>query len=141
MSQITKKTAPTISVIFLLIILLCLILRVKGQTSRDRHLLVRNKRYAQETIEFLKQFSLQASNKALDLIKLIPITKILLVGGAVLSILFMFIRLVIVLGPIIILGALTRESNSANDFFSLLLEFYNRLLSAVDDQSAVITES
>ena len=64
----------------------------------------------------------------------IPFTKILLAGGALLGILFMFIRLLIVLGPIIILGAMTRESTDATDLLKMLIEFYNQVIVALDDQ-------
>lgn len=62
-----------------------------------------------------------------------PITRILLTGGAILSLMLVFIRLVIVLGPILLLGALARESTDASDFLRMMIEFYNQVVLALDD--------
>lgn len=83
----------------------------------------------------IKQASRQSASFVSDLVVSIPFTKILLTGGALLSLLFIFLRLLIVLGPILILGALTRESTDATDILKMLVEFYNQVIVALDDQA------
>lgn len=64
----------------------------------------------------------------------IPFTKILMTGGALLGLFFVFIRILVVIGPILLLGALTRESTDATDLLKMLIEFYNQVIVALDDQ-------
>lgn len=64
----------------------------------------------------------------------IPFTKILMTAGALLGLLFVFMRILIVIGPILLLGALTRESTDATDLLKMLVEFYNQVIVALDDQ-------
>lgn len=85
-------------------------------------------------IAVLKQASYQGANYARDLATSLPLTKILLAGGALLSLFLIFIRLIIVLGPILVLGAMTRESTDTTDLLRMLLEFYNQVVMALDAQ-------
>lgn len=82
----------------------------------------------------LKQASRQSYNYLMNFVDALPLTKMLLTSGAFLGLFFMLIRLVIVLGPIIFLGALTRESSEVSDYLKLLIEFYNHIVLAIDDQ-------
>lgn len=82
----------------------------------------------------LKVASRQGKNYVADLLETIPFKKIILSGGALLSLFFIFVRLLVVLGPILILGALTRESTDATDLMKILIEFYNQVIVALDDQ-------
>lgn len=54
--------------------------------------------------------------------------------GALLGLFLVFIRILIVIGPILLLGALTRESTDAKDLLRMLIEFYNQVIVALDDQ-------
>lgn len=83
----------------------------------------------------LKTASQRSFTYAGDLLTALPVGKIFLAGGALLSLLFIFVRLLIVLGPIILLGALTRESTDASDLLRMLIEFYNQVVIALDEQS------
>lgn len=83
----------------------------------------------------LKKVSFQGIQQASGLLVSVPFGKILLAGGALLSLFFIFIRLIIVLSPIFLLGALTRESTDFVDLFEMLIEFYNRVVMALDDQA------
>lgn len=82
----------------------------------------------------IKRASVRGVNLFTGMLASIPITKIMLAGGALLSLFFIFIRLLIVLGPILILGAMTRESTDTTDFLRILIEFYNQVLVALDEQ-------
>lgn len=81
-----------------------------------------------------KQASVRGAGLARDLAVSIPFTKILLAGGAVLSLLFFFARLLVVLGPILLLGALTRESTDTRDAFRMVLEFFDQVIIALAEQ-------
>lgn len=84
----------------------------------------------------LKQTSRQGVGLFKKFAASIPFTKVLLSGGAILSLFFIFIRMLIVIGPILILGAMTRESTDATDFLKMLIEFYNQIVVALDDQAS-----
>lgn len=88
----------------------------------------------QNILQSVKKSSRQSFNYLSELIVSIPFTKILLASGALLSLFFVFIRLLIVLGPILILGAMTRESTNATDIIRMLIEFYNQVIVALDEQ-------
>lgn len=82
----------------------------------------------------LKQASRQGASYLSDLAISIPFGKIAVGGGALLGIFFLFLRLLIVMGPILILGALTRESQDATDLIRMLIDFYNQLIVSLDEQ-------
>lgn len=84
----------------------------------------------------LKQTSRQGASYVSELVASIPFGKIALASGALLSIFFLFIRLIVVLGPILILGAMTRESTDATDLLRMLIEFYNQVIVSLDEQMA-----
>ena len=84
----------------------------------------------------LKQTSRQGASYASDLLASIPFGKVALASGALLSIFFLFIRLIVVLGPILILGAMTRESTDATDLMRMLIEFFNQVIVSLDEQMA-----
>lgn len=81
-----------------------------------------------------KQTSIQGASFLRRSVSSIPIGKIVLIGGALLSLFFIFLRLLVVLGPILILGAMTRESTDATDVLRMLIEFYNQVIVALDEQ-------
>lgn len=83
----------------------------------------------------LRKSSFQGVQQASSLLVSLPFGKILLAGGALLSLLFIFLRLVVVLSPIFLLGALTRESTDFVDLLEMVIEFYNRIVIALDDQA------
>lgn len=85
------------------------------------------KQTIQQRISLAKKLSLPFS---------LPLTKILLSGGAILSLLFIFMRMLIVIGPILLLGAMTRESTDATDLLKILIEFYNQVVVALDNQNS-----
>ena len=88
----------------------------------------------QNLLASFKKTSRQGLSVASNLLSYIPFGRILLAGGALLSLFFIFLRLLVVLGPILLLGALTRESTNATDLFRLLIEFYNEVIMALDQQ-------
>ena len=69
-----------------------------------------------------------------DFLASVSFTKIAIAAGALLSIFLLFVRLLVVLGPILILGAMTRESTESTDLIRMLIEFYNQIIVALDEQ-------
>lgn len=84
----------------------------------------------------LRRASSRGLSFASNLLVSIPFTKILVAGGALLSLFFIFVRLIVVLGPILLLGAMTRESTDASDLLKMLIEFYNQIILALDEQTS-----
>lgn len=85
-------------------------------------------------LAILRQTSRQSIGYITNLAEAIPFTKVLLAGGALLSLFFIFVRLLVVLGPIILFGTLTRESTDVSDYLKLLIEFYNQIVQTLDEQ-------
>lgn len=81
-----------------------------------------------------KEASFHGVKQARGLLVSLPLGKILLAGGALLSLFFIFLRIIIVFSPIFLLAALTRESTDVGDIIGMLIEFYNRIVIALDDQ-------
>lgn len=67
------------------------------------------------------------------LVSHLPSKKILITSGALMSLFFIFVRLIIVMAPILLLGALTRESTDASDILQMLFDFYNQIIVALED--------
>lgn len=84
----------------------------------------------------LRRASSRGLSFASNLLVSIPFTKVLVAGGALLSLFFIFVRLIVVLGPILLLGAMTRESTDASDLLKMLIEFYNQIILALDEQTS-----
>lgn len=84
-----------------------------------------------------KQASRQGASFLGDMAASIPFGKIALGGGALLGLFLLFLRLLIVLGPILILGAMTRESTDATDLLRMLIEFYNQIILSLEEQSPI----
>lgn len=83
----------------------------------------------------IKKSSARGLNYLTNMLVSIPFTKIIMAGGALLSLFFIFVRLIIVLGPIMILGAMTRDGTTdASDLLKMLIEFYNQIVVALDEQ-------
>lgn len=85
----------------------------------------------------LRRTSRQGVNIISDLAVSIPFSKILLSGAAILSLLLIFLRVLIVLGPILLLGTLARESTDATDFLKMMIEFYNQVVAELENQANV----
>lgn len=83
----------------------------------------------------IKKTSRQSLGFLSNLFVSIPFGKMLLAGGALLSLFFLFVRLIIVLAPILILGAMARESTDATDLIKMLIDFYNQVVIALDEQN------
>lgn len=88
----------------------------------------------------IQQTSKQSLSYITNLAASIPFAKLILTGGALLSFFFVFIRFLIVLGPIILMGTLTRESSEATDFLKSLIEFYNQIVLTLEDQTRLSSE-
>lgn len=71
----------------------------------------------------------------------IPFAKIVMSGAALLSLFFIFVRLIVVLGPILLLGAMARESTDASDLLRLLIDFYNQIIQALDEPSSQLNRT
>lgn len=82
----------------------------------------------------IKKASARGVGYASNMLLSIPFTKMLMVGGALLSLFFIFLRLIIVLGPIMLLAMASRESTDASDLLKILIEFYNQIVLALDEQ-------
>lgn len=91
-----------------------------------------------EILSTIKEASVGGVSQASTWVRSLPFGKIFMTGGALLSLFFIFVRLVIVLGPILILGALTRESTDTGDFLRMLLEFYGQIIEAADPPSGQV---
>lgn len=116
------------------IVIIILILRIESQQSQaDAAELAKSGQF-HNIFSSLKQASHQGVNYVSDLVVSIPFGKIVLAGGALLSLFFIFVRLLVVLGPILLLGALTRDSTDATDLLRMLIEFYNQVIVALDEQ-------
>lgn len=89
----------------------------------------------------LKQTSRQGASFLTDLIASIPFGKIALASGALLSLILIFFRLLVVLGPILILGAMTRESTDTTDLIRTMIEFYKQVIVALNEQIAQSDQS
>lgn len=85
----------------------------------------------------------RASSKGVDILGSLfhsfPFGRVALAGGALLSLLFLFVRLLIVMGPILILGSLTRDSTEPTDLLRMLIEFYNQMIVALEEQGQIGT--
>lgn len=95
------------------------------------------KQHAASLFGLVKKTSRQGIDLAANLLASVPFGTVAVAAGALLGLFFLFLRLLIVLGPILVLGALTRESSSGGylDFLSMLLEFYNQLIESLDNQT------
>lgn len=81
----------------------------------------------------LKRASARSLSSLSSLLVSIPFTKIIMSGAALLSLFFIFVRLIVVLGPILLLGAMARENTDASDLLKLLIDFYNQIIIALDE--------
>lgn len=104
-----------------------------AQIVRTRHSSYFDK--LSDVVSGFKQATFQGVKQARGLLVSLPLGKILLAGGALLSLFFIFIRIIIVFSPIFLLAALTRESTDVGDIIGMLIEFYNRIVIALDDQA------
>lgn len=85
-------------------------------------------------LSIAKQAAVQALSYFKDVAMNMPFGKILL-AGALISLFSFFLRLIIVLGPIIALGAMTREGTDPRDFLMMFVNFYNNIVQNMDTQA------
>lgn len=128
------KYPPNLALTLLIITIFIVVQLNNTENSRVQAQDLAKSGRLQKYFALLKQTPGQATSYARELITSIPFGKILLAGGALLSVFFLFVRLLVVLGPILILGALTRESTDATDLLRMLIEFYNQVIVALDEQ-------
>lgn len=84
----------------------------------------------------LKRASSRGLSSVSSLLVSIPFTKIVMSGAALLSLFFIFVRLVVVLGPILLLGAMARESTDVSDLLRILIDFYHQIILALEEPSS-----
>lgn len=90
-----------------------------------------------QLVSNIKKASVGGARYINDLALSIPFTKAVLIGGALVSLFFLFLRILVVLGPILVLGAIARESSTdATDFLKMLIEFYNQIVEAMEEGAA-----
>lgn len=65
-----------------------------------------------------------------DIITGVPLTTIILIAGGLISII---LRLIVVFGPIFLLGTVTRDSSEATNFLKLIIEAYNMVIEAIEN--------
>lgn len=70
-----------------------------------------------------------------------PLGRILLAGGGVIGFILLAIRILVVAGPIFLLGSMARDSREVSDFLRLMVESYNLIVEALEDPVAPFNES
>lgn len=68
-----------------------------------------------------------------SLLQTIPITKIVLTSGTLVASLLILLRIIVVLGPILILGTLAREDTDIRDLIRQLIDNYKMIIETLDN--------
>lgn len=116
--------------------MMIIVLTIASQVTwcDDQSKSIHNEGRLSSILHSIKQASFDGADLVRSAVVSIPFTKMVMTTGALLGLFLVFIRILIVIGPILLLGALTRESTDAKDLLRMLIEFYNQVIVALDDQ-------
>lgn len=130
-----KKSFHSVAFIVVVVVIttaLSISCKTNDAGSHGNLLATRSKRSLSSFIQNLQESTSRSFTSFTDLLPSISITKLILVSGALISVLFLFLRILVVIGPILILGAMAREDASVVDIVKIIVEGYNMIIEALD---------